>query len=133
MVFIGSAALWRDHEHFYVNFLEIKLQTRRVGVYHLLFVEALSILFLSLFLCYSILFTNKAFSNSPLLRESLSIPSAGFIRVGYSIRNLIRQVLELTQGARKAFKHNLTVRRRPGYDLRSIRKLETVCCCAPWI
>lgn len=102
MVFIGAAALWRDHEHFYVDFIKSKLQTQRVGVYHLLFVEALSILFLSLFLYYSILFTSKADATSPLLRVPKSfwyvcMPISGVIMIGYSVRNIAHLIIKIWQ------------------------------------
>ena len=102
MVFIDSAALWRNHEHFYVNFLETKLQTRRVGVYHLLFVEALSIIFLLLFLYYSFIFTSKAYATPPLLRVPKSfwyvcMPTSGVIMIGYSVRNIAHLIIKIWQ------------------------------------
>jgi TRAP-type C4-dicarboxylate transport system permease small subunit len=102
MVFIGSAALWRDREHFYVNLLETKLQTRRVGVYHLLFVEALSIIFLLLFLYYSFLFTSKAYATSPILRLPKTVwyvcmPISGVIMIGYSVRNIAHLISKIWQ------------------------------------
>ena len=102
MVFIDSAALWRNHEHFYVTFLETKLQTRRVGVYHLLFVEALSIIFLLLFLYYSFLITNKAYATFRILRVPKSfwyvcMPISGVIMIGYSVRNIAYLIIKIWQ------------------------------------
>ena len=102
MVFIGAAALWRNHEHFYVNFVESKLQSRRVGVYHLLFIEVLCIIFLVLFLYYSILFTSQADATSPILRFPknlwyLCMPISGVIMVSYSIRNIADLIIKIRQ------------------------------------
>jgi TRAP-type C4-dicarboxylate transport system permease small subunit len=102
MVFIDSANLWHNHEHFYVNLLETKLQTRRVGVYHLLFVEALSIIFLLLFLYYSFLFTCKAYATSPILRLPKTVwyvcmPISGVIMIVYSLRNIANLIIKIWQ------------------------------------
>ena len=100
MVFIGAAALWRNHEHFYVDFIKSKLQIQPIGVYHLLLVEAISIIFLSLFLYYSILFTSKACSTSPLLRFPKSfwyvcMPISGVIMIGYSVRDIAHLIVKI--------------------------------------
>jgi len=102
MVFIGAAALWRNHEHFYVNFVESKLQSHRVGIYHLLFIEVLCIIFLALFFYYSYLFTSQADATSPILRFPKNLwyvcmPISGAIMIGYSFRNIADLIINIKQ------------------------------------
>jgi TRAP-type C4-dicarboxylate transport system permease small subunit len=100
MVFIGAAALWRDNEHFRVQWLPDKLNGRASGKALGLVVEALSITFLVVMTYYGMKVTVAAHHRSPILELPrhiwyLCIPLAGMIMIAYSIRNFIGQVLEI--------------------------------------
>lgn len=102
MVFFGAAALWCNHEHFYVDFFESKLKLYRVGVYHLLMIEVLAIIFLILFIYYSILFTSKADATSPILHLPknlwyICMPISGVIMASYSLGNIANLVIKIGQ------------------------------------
>jgi len=95
MVFVGAAALWRDNEHFRVEWLPNKLRGQTFGKWLRIMVEILSIFFLAVMTYYGALLTISAHDRSPILELPrhiwyLCIPLAGVNMIGYSIRNLIR-------------------------------------------
>ncbi len=98
MVFMGSAALWRDNEHFRVTWLEYKLKGKKSGKALDFVVKTLSIFFLAVMTYYSLKLTIRAHDRSPILELPrhlwyACIPFAGLIMIGYSIRNLVQDVL----------------------------------------
>jgi TRAP-type C4-dicarboxylate transport system permease small subunit len=100
MVFMGAAALWRDNEHFRVKWLETRLKGRKSGKVLALVVETLSMVFIITMTYYGWKLMVRAHDRSPILELPrhlwyLSVPSAGAIMVGYSIRNLFRYFREL--------------------------------------
>lgn len=95
MVFIGAAALWRDNEHFRVEWLPGKLTGSRSGVWVGVLVELLSIFFIAVMTYYGFLLMVSAHDRSPILELPrhywyLCIPLAGAIMILYSVRNLLR-------------------------------------------
>jgi TRAP-type C4-dicarboxylate transport system permease small subunit len=99
MVFIGAAVLWRDNEHFRVEWLPNRLKAKASGKVLGLAVEALSIIFLAIMTYYGMKLTVAAHDRSPILELPrhiwyLCIPLAGIIMIAYSIRNFIGQVFE---------------------------------------
>ncbi len=104
MVFMGAAALWRDNEHFRVQWLPNKLNGRVLGKVLALVVEALSITFLAIMTYYGMKLTVVAHDRSPILELPrhiwyFCIPLAGMIMIAYSIRNVVGYVREITHSA----------------------------------
>ncbi len=100
MVFMGSAVLWRDDEHFRVLWLPDKLKGRASGKVLGLVVEALSITFLVVMTYYGMKLTVAAHDRSPILELPRHIwysciPLAGIIMIAYSIRNFVGNVREM--------------------------------------
>jgi len=100
MVFIGAAILWRNNEHFRVQWLPDKLSGRVSGKVLAIAVEILSMIFLGIMTYYGMKLTVAAHDRSPILELPrhiwyLCIPLAGITMVGYSIRNLIGHSLEI--------------------------------------
>jgi TRAP-type C4-dicarboxylate transport system permease small subunit len=100
MVFMGAAALWRDNEHFRVQWLPNRLNGRASGKALGLVVEALSMIFLVVMTYYGMKVTVAAHDRSPILELPrhiwyLCVPLAGIIMIAYSIRNFIGRVLEI--------------------------------------
>ena len=100
MVFMGATVLWRDNEHFRVQWLPDKLNGRASGKVLALAVEILSIIFLAVMTYYGMKLTVAAHDRSPILELPrhiwyFCIPLAGITMIGYSIRNLIGHVLEI--------------------------------------
>jgi TRAP-type C4-dicarboxylate transport system permease small subunit len=101
MVFIGAAILWRNNEHFRVQWLPDKLSGRVSGKVLAIAVEILSMIFLGIMTYYGMKLTVAAHDRSPILELPrhiwyLCIPLAGITMVGYSIRNLIGHFLKIT-------------------------------------
>ncbi|MDH4264106.1 MAG: TRAP transporter small permease [Deltaproteobacteria bacterium] len=95
MIFVGTAALWRDNEHFSVQWLPNKLKGKTTGRMLGIFVEILSIFFLAVMTYYGSILMISAHDRSPILELPrhiwyLCIPLAGLIMIGYSLRNLLR-------------------------------------------
>ncbi len=105
MVFLGAAALWRENEHFCVDALELRLGNRPSGRAVRLLVELLSILFFCVFTYYSFQLTVQANDRSPILEWPrplwyASMPLAGVIMVGYSVRNICKVALDILSNRR---------------------------------
>jgi TRAP-type C4-dicarboxylate transport system permease small subunit len=98
MVFFGAAALWARDEHFKLEWLSSKMAGTRTG--HLVVggLELISLFFLLIFAYYSLQLTILAKDWTPYFNVSrrflyVCMPVAGFIMVGYSIRNVVREIL----------------------------------------
>jgi TRAP-type C4-dicarboxylate transport system permease small subunit len=98
MVFFGAAALWARGEHFKLEWIAAKMQGTRIG--HLIVggLELISLFFLLIFAYYSLQLTILAKDWTPYFNVSrrflyVCMPVAGFIMVGYSIRNVVREAL----------------------------------------
>jgi TRAP-type C4-dicarboxylate transport system permease small subunit len=97
MVFMGAAVLWRDNEHFSIQWLPHKLKGKALGKWLGIAVEILSIFFLAIMTYYGAMLTISAHDRSPILELPrhiwyLCVPLAGVTMIGYSVRNLIRAV-----------------------------------------
>jgi TRAP-type C4-dicarboxylate transport system permease small subunit len=97
MVFMGAAVLWRDNEHFSIQWLPHKLKGKAFGKWLGIAVEILSIFFLAIMTYYGAMLTISAHDRSPILELPrhiwyLCVPLAGVTMIGYSVRNLIRAV-----------------------------------------
>ena len=100
MVFIGAAALWRDREHFSVNWLQERQAGKPSGKYIELIVELLSLIFITVMTYYGLKLTIAANDWSPILQLPrrlwyTCIPTAGTIMIVYSLRNIFKSVSEL--------------------------------------
>ena len=95
MVFIGAAALWRENEHFRVDWIPGKLKGRPSGKWIGIGVELLSMFFIGVMTYYGFLLMISAHDRSPILELPrhywyLCIPLAGVVMMMYSLRNLRR-------------------------------------------
>lgn len=97
MVFFGAAALWARDEHFKLEWLSSKMKGTRTG--HLVVggLEFISLFFLLTFAYQSLQLTILAKDWTPYFNVSrrflyVCMPIAGFIMVGYSLRNVIREI-----------------------------------------
>lgn len=102
MVFFGAAALWARDEHFKLDWLGQKLAGSTAG--HLLacLLELLSLVFLVIFFYQASRLTSLAKDWTPVFnvpRRCLYIcmPLSGAVMVGYSIRNMARELLLLAR------------------------------------
>ena len=68
LVFIGAAALWRDREHFSVNWLQERQAGKPSGKYIELMVELLSLIFITVMTYYGLKLTIAANDWSPILQ-----------------------------------------------------------------
>jgi TRAP-type transport system small permease protein len=106
MVFMGTAALWHDNEHFRVTWLECCLYGKKSGQIVDIIVKILSITFLAVMTYYSFNLMIRAHDRSPILELPrhlwyACIPLSGFLMIIYSIRNLVQVVLHLIHGTQK--------------------------------
>ncbi len=106
MVFIGSAALWRLKEHFFVDTLSGFLRGRRAGFYHQMLVEVLSAVFFIMFTYYSYRLTAGANDRSPILEWPRPLwygcmPVAGFLMSVYSLRTIFGALAGRTLSRKK--------------------------------
>lgn len=111
MVFTGAAALWRENDHFAVNWLDIKLGGTA-------WLKPLRVLIALLCICFLLAMTKYGydlFSKSRALTPILQLPThiyyavipiSGVVMTAYSIRNLIT-----------AITHSLTKKGNNDHDL----------------
>ncbi len=97
MVFFGAAALWARDEHFRLEWINDKIKGTRPGHLVAAFVEVLSLLFVAIFfyeaLCLTVLARDwTPVFNMPRRCLYVCMPISGLIMVGYSVRNVLREV-----------------------------------------
>lgn len=98
MVFLGTAAIWRSHEHITIDFLPLALAGTRVGRALEVGIGALSIGFLAVFTWYGWLFTIQAQGNtSPMLTLPrplwyAAMPVSGLVMIGYTVARISKSL-----------------------------------------
>lgn len=100
MVFYGAAALWARDEHFRLDWLGSKLKGTVAGHLVSLLVELLSFLFIAIFFYQAWRLTSMAKDWTPVFNVPRAclyscMPISGAIMVGYSVRNLVRELAAL--------------------------------------
>lgn len=107
MIFLSAALIMRDHGHFCVDLVPVRLKGTLAGRLLNLFITLLSIAFFVVFLYYSLDLTIKArtFSLSPILKISdrvpySSMPVSCVLILIYLVRDLAAEVMELAGGRR---------------------------------
>jgi TRAP-type C4-dicarboxylate transport system permease small subunit len=98
LVFFGSAALWRENEHFKIEWLSTRLEGKTAGYILKLFIGFLSIFFFAVMAYQGMLHTARADQWTNVLKIPrrllyICIPISGTIMFIYSIRNLIVDII----------------------------------------
>ncbi len=98
MVFFGAAALWARDEHFRLEWISEKLKERPSGYLFAAGIELISLVFIAVFFYQALHLTMLAKDWTPVFNVSrrwlyVCMPISGCIMVGYSIRNIVREVL----------------------------------------
>ena len=98
MIFFGAAALWARNDHFRLDWINDKIKGTLKGHIVAALLELLSLFFLIIFFYQASRLTLLAKDWTPVFnvpRKCLYIcmPISGLIMVGYSIRNIAREIL----------------------------------------
>ena len=98
MVFSGAAALWARDEHFRLEWISEKIKGTASGHLVATGLELISLFFLVIFFYQALRLTILAKDWTPVFNVSrrylyICLPISGFIMVGYSIRNVLREIL----------------------------------------
>jgi TRAP-type transport system small permease protein len=94
MIFLGSAAVWRSHEHIAIDFLPQALAGSRAGRVLEMVVGVLVLAFLGVYTWYGWLLTLQAQGNtSPMLVLPkplwyAAVPVSGLVMIGYTVARL---------------------------------------------
>lgn len=102
MVFLGAAALWARDEHFKLDWINKKIKGTPTGHLVAVGLELISLFFLVIFCYQALRLTMLARDWTPVFNVSrrflyVCMPISGLIMVGYSIRNVLREVLKFRQ------------------------------------
>ncbi len=94
-VFLGSAALWRENEHFIVSFVPDFFRGKVAGHALDIIINLISISFIAAFTYYSFSLTMRAADWTPVINMPkkllyASMPVSGAIMLIYSVRNILR-------------------------------------------
>lgn len=98
MVFLGTAALWRDNAHIAVTFLPDLLRGTRAGRWLQELVALLALGFLVTFTWEGWLLTGQAVSNrTPILEWPkpawyVALPISGVVMIGYTLGRCLRAI-----------------------------------------
>jgi TRAP-type C4-dicarboxylate transport system permease small subunit len=96
MIFLGSAAVWRSHEHIVIDFLPQALAGSRAGRVLEVVVGALVLAFLGVYTWYGWLLTIQSQGNtSPMLVLPkplwyAAVPASGVVMIGYTIVRMVK-------------------------------------------
>jgi TRAP-type C4-dicarboxylate transport system permease small subunit len=98
MVFFGATALWARDEHFKLEWINEKIKETPLGHLVAVALELISLFFLLVFFYQALRLTTLAKDWTPVFNVSrrylyVCMPISGIIMVGYSIRNVLREVL----------------------------------------
>ena len=104
MVFLGAAVLWRQREHFRVQWIEGKLPVRYVGPLNIV-VDAVVLVFLIIMVWQGADLVSRANSVSSILRLPRAlwlsaIPVSGAIMLVYTTVDLFRRLTDTFSGVR---------------------------------
>lgn len=110
MVFLGTAALWRDNGHIAVDFIHESLAGSQAGRGLELLLGVLTLAFLGFFTWEGALLTAQAVGNrTPILELPkpwwyAAIPTSGLVMIGYSVGRflLLLRAARMRQGRREA-------------------------------
>jgi TRAP-type C4-dicarboxylate transport system permease small subunit len=97
MVFLGAAALWARDEHFRLEWINKKIKGAQMGHAVSAGLELISLFFLAIFFYQAMRLTALARDWTPVFNVSrrylyVCMPISGSIMVGYSIRNVLREI-----------------------------------------
>lgn len=96
MIFLGSAAVWRSHEHIVIDFLPQALAGSQAGRVLEMVVGVLVLAFLGVFTWYGWLLTIQSQGNtSPMLVLPkplwyAAVPASGVVMIGYTIVRMVK-------------------------------------------
>ena len=102
MVFFGAAALWARDEHFKLEWINKKIKGTPAGHLVSMGLELISLFFLVIFFYQALRLTVLARDWTPVFNVSrrylyVCMPISGVIMVGYSIRNVLREIFAFWQ------------------------------------
>jgi TRAP-type transport system small permease protein len=97
MVFLGTAALWRTHEHITIDFIPQALAGTRLGQALDVIVSLLALSFLVIFTWQGWQFTTQARDTSPMLALPRSwwyvaLPVSGLVMIGYTLSRILKVI-----------------------------------------
>ena len=103
LIFMAAAELWRENDHFKIEMVSQWLAGRQSGRIFSLFLEILTGAFILAFAQYSLDLTLSVGRTSPILSLPMTwwyapMPTAGFIMVAYSIRNIVQGFRAVREG-----------------------------------
>lgn len=92
-VFFGSAALWREKEHFVLTLVPDMLKGKASGRFLTVAIECVSLVFFGVLFFYGLELTLRASDQTPIFKMSkkllyLCIPVSSLFMLLYSIRNV---------------------------------------------
>jgi len=108
MVFLGSAAVWRSHEHIVIDFIPQALAGSRAGRVLEVIVSVLVLGFLGVYTWYGLLLTLQARGNtSPMLVLPkplwyAAIPVSGLVMIGYTVARILRAIRSAPRDSARA-------------------------------
>jgi len=94
MVFLGTAALWRENEHFTITFFPDLFKGRKAGFALDILINLVGLAFIGVFTYYSLNLTLRVSDWTPIINMPkkllyASMPVSGVFMVIYSLRNIL--------------------------------------------
>jgi TRAP-type transport system small permease protein len=112
LVFLGAAALWRDHDHFRVDWIDGKIRSKTLARLFNTLLIVISLAFLGLMTWHGYQLTIKSQALTPIVQFSVSylyasIPIAGIFMCAYSLRDLWKCLFRFSDTPEKAIQEDL--------------------------
>ncbi len=103
LIFMAAAELWRENDHFKIDAVAQILAGTPYGRLFSLGLEVLAAIFILMFARYSLDLTLSMGRTSPILSWPMTwwyapMPTAGFIMLAYSVRNIVQGFRAVVDG-----------------------------------
>lgn len=96
-IFMGTAALWRDKDHFALTFLPDALKGKLAGRFVNVLIDLVGLFFLGIFAYYSYTLTERASDWTPILKMPKRLlyacmPLSSALMILYSLRDIVHNI-----------------------------------------
>ena len=105
LVFFGAAALWREGEHFQIEWVPDKIKKLKYGMLYPVILDIIALMFFIALTYYGIVYTVRSAQWTSILHISVRflyvcVPISATIMTVYTLRNIFNHIRDATKGTK---------------------------------